>query len=73
MVLQLYIILQRVSLFCAIFGIYSFIVDNWYENIKEMSLYDTGVTAQMEDEFITLSCCSYPVEDGWFVVLGKCV
>ena len=32
--------------------------DDWYGNIKEMSLYDTGVTAQFGDEFITLSCCS---------------
>lgn len=45
--------------------------NDWYENIKEMSLYDTGVTAQFGDEFITLSCCSYHVEDGRFVVVGK--
>ena len=45
--------------------------DDWYENIKEMSLYDTGVTAQFGDEFLTLSCCSYHVEDGRFVVVGK--
>lgn len=45
--------------------------DDWYENIKEMSLYDTGVTAEFGDEFITLSCCSYHVEDGRFVVVGK--
>lgn len=45
--------------------------DNWYENIKAMSLYDTGVTAEYGDEFITLSCCSYQVEDGRFVVVGK--
>lgn len=44
---------------------------DWYENIKEMSLYDTGVTAQFGDEFLTLSCCSYHVEDGRFVVVGK--
>ena len=31
--------------------------DNWYDNIKAMSLYDTGVTAEYGDEFITLSCC----------------
>jgi sortase B len=36
-----------------------------------MSLYDTGVTAEYGDEFITLSCCSYQVEDGRFVVVGK--
>lgn len=45
--------------------------DDWYNNIKEMSLYDTGVTAEFGDEFITLSCCSYQVEDGRFVVVGK--
>jgi sortase B len=45
--------------------------DNWYENIKEMSLYDTDVRAEFGDEFITLSCCSYQVEDGRFVVVGK--
>ena len=45
--------------------------DYWYDNIKSMSLYDTGVTAEFGDEFITLSCCSYQVEDGRFVVVGK--
>ena len=30
--------------------------DDWYSNIKEMSLYDTGVTAELGDEFVTLSC-----------------
>lgn len=44
---------------------------DWYENIKAMSLYDTGVRAEFGDEFITLSCCSYQVEDGRFVVVGK--
>lgn len=45
--------------------------DNWYQNIKKLSLYDTGVTAQLGDEFLTLSCCSYQVEDGRFVVVAK--
>lgn len=45
--------------------------DDWYGNIKKMSLYDTGVEAQLGDEFITLSCCAYHVEDGRFVVVGK--
>lgn len=45
--------------------------DDWYNNIKEMSLYDTGVTAEPGDEFITLSCCAYHVEDGRFVVVGR--
>jgi len=45
--------------------------DNWYENIKKMSLYDTGVSAEFGDEFITLSCCAYPDKDKRFVVVGK--
>lgn len=45
--------------------------DYWYDNIKSLAMYDTGVTAEFGDEFITLSCCSYQVEDGRFVVIGK--
>lgn len=45
--------------------------DDWYGNIKSMSLYDTGVEAELGDEFITLSCCAYHVEDGRFVVVGR--
>lgn len=45
--------------------------NDWYENIMKLSLYDTGVTAEFGDEFITLSCCSYHTEDGRFVVVGK--
>ena len=45
--------------------------EDWYNNIKQMSLYDTGVEAKLGDEFITLSTCSYHVEDGRFVVVGK--
>jgi sortase B len=45
--------------------------DYWYSNIKEMSVFDTGVTAEFGDEFITLTCCAYHVEDGRFVVVAK--
>lgn len=45
----------------------------FYENIKELSLYDTGVTAQFGDTFLTLSTCAYHVEDGRFVVVAKAV
>ena len=36
----------------------------FYENIKELSLYDT---------FLTLSTCAYHVEDGRFVVVAKAI
>lgn len=45
--------------------------NEWYRNIKGRALYDTGVTAEFGDEFITLSCCSYHVEDGRLAVVGK--
>ena len=45
--------------------------DYWYSNIKEISVFDTGVTAEFGDEFITLTCCAYHVEDGRFVVVAK--
>lgn len=43
----------------------------FYENIMEMSLYDTGVTAQYGDTFLMLSTCAYHEEDGRLVVVAK--
>ncbi len=45
--------------------------EDFYKNIKEMSLYDTGVTAEFGDRFLTLSTCVYHVENGRFVVVAK--
>lgn len=45
--------------------------DDFYKNIKDLSLYDTGVTAEFGDRFITLSTCSYHVDTGRFVVVAK--
>ena len=45
--------------------------DDFYNNIKELSLYDTGVTAEYGDNFLTLSTCAYHVENGRFVVVAK--
>lgn len=45
--------------------------DDFYKNIKDLSLYDTGVTAEFGDNFITLSTCVYHVEQGRFVVVAK--
>lgn len=44
---------------------------DFYDNVKELSLYDTGVTAEYGDRLITLSTCSSHVENGRFVVVGK--
>lgn len=40
-------------------------------NIQKLSLYNTGVQAVYGDTFITLSTCSYHVENGRFVVVAK--
>lgn len=45
--------------------------NDFYENIKELSMYDTGVTAEFGDHFITLSTCVYHVTNGRFVVVAK--
>lgn len=45
--------------------------DYFYENIKSLSLYDTGVEAELGDSFLTLSTCAYHVDDGRFVVVAK--
>ena len=43
----------------------------FYENVKAISLYDTGVTAEFGDELITLITCANHTENGRFVVVGK--
>lgn len=45
--------------------------DDFYRNIKELSLYDTGITAEFGDTFLTLSTCAYHVTDGRLVVVAK--
>lgn len=61
-----------------VFKYYQFIdVDSeqeFYSNMNEMaemSLYDTGVTAAYGDELLTLSTCDYREENGRFVVVAK--
>ena len=45
---------------------------NYYiDNVKALSLYDTGVTAEYGDELITLSTCEYSTDNGRFVVVAK--
>ncbi len=43
----------------------------YYDNCKKLSLYDTGIEAVYGDELLTLSTCSYQVENGRFVVVAK--
>ena len=41
------------------------------QEMAEMSLYDTGVTAEFGDQLLTLSTCDYQETDGRFVVVAK--
>lgn len=45
--------------------------NDFYNNIMKLALYDTGVTAEFGDHFITLSTCVSHVETGRFVVVAK--
>ncbi len=45
--------------------------DFFYDSVKELALYDTGVSAEYGDHFITLSTCSFIGEWGRFVVIGR--
>ncbi|MDE7178540.1 MAG: class B sortase [Lachnospiraceae bacterium] len=44
---------------------------DFYDNIKQMSLYDTGVEAEYGDTFLTLSTCAYHVNNGRLAVVAK--
>lgn len=45
--------------------------NSYMREMAEMSLYDTGVTAQYGDELLTLSTCDYYTDNGRFVVVAK--
>ena len=45
--------------------------NDFVENAKKASIYDTGVTAKYGDQLLTLSTCEYSQEDGRFAVVCK--
>lgn len=45
--------------------------DSYMNDMAEMSLYDTGVTASFGDHLLTLSTCDYQEKNGRFVVVAK--
>lgn len=45
--------------------------NNFVNNAKKVSIYDTGVAATYGDQLLTLSTCEYSKEDGRFVVVAK--
>ncbi len=47
--------------------------NNYVANIKQSSIYDTGVTAQYGEKLLVLSTCSKHKNNGRFVVVAKMV
>ena len=45
--------------------------NNYINESKKASLYDTGKTATYGDQLLTLSTCEYSQEDGRFVIVAK--
>lgn len=45
--------------------------NQFVKNAKNASLYSIDATANYGDQLITLSTCSYYVEDGRFAVVGR--
>ena len=45
--------------------------NQYIEESKKASLYDTGKSANYGEQLLTLSTCSYHTEDGRFAVVAK--
>lgn len=45
--------------------------DRFVSQIKKMSFYDTGITAEYGDKLLCLSTCEYSQDNGRFVVVAK--
>ena len=45
--------------------------NDFYENVMQLRQFDTVITAEFGDEFITLSTCVYHTTNGRLVVIGK--
>lgn len=45
--------------------------DNYVDNIRKLSAYDTKKTAQYGQQLLTLVTCAYQTEDGRFVVVAR--
>lgn len=45
--------------------------DSYVQNIQQLALYDTGVTAQYGDKLVVLSTCEYSTENGRLAVVAR--
>lgn len=45
--------------------------NDYIDNIRQLALYDTGLSSEYKTQLITLSTCSYHTDNGRFVVVAK--
>lgn len=45
--------------------------DYWYKNVMYRNYYITDIDCNMDDEYLTLSTCSYEISDSRFVVVAR--
>ena len=45
--------------------------NQYVDNAKKVSIYDTGMTAQYGEQLLTLSTCEYSQKDGRFAIVAK--
>jgi sortase B len=45
--------------------------NDFIDNVKNLSLYDTGIHAEYGDQLITLSTCEYSKENGRFAIVAR--
>ena len=45
--------------------------NEFIDNMKQLSVYDTGISAAFGDQLLTLVTCSYHTENGRLAVLAK--
>lgn len=45
--------------------------DEYVKQVKNLSVYETGIRAEFGDQLLTLSTCAYHTADGRFVVVAK--
>ena len=47
--------------------------DDYISKCKELSLYDTGISAEYGDKLLTLSTCEYSRNNGRMVIVAKLI
>ncbi len=48
-------------------------MNTWINNVKALSMYDTGVSVSGTDKVITLITCVYDYDDAKLIVMGKLI